>query len=115
MGPMYESLRHEEYPDAMPVRTFSTENISPEKDETINLLTAEAEPGKWVGGYSVFWKDGRQSYLAPSLANGWFSSAREAKLFYLGFMTGYEAHFTPENREAIRQSITKYSQACLFE
>lgn len=115
MAQMFESLRHEEYPDAMPVREYQTETVSPGRDETVNLLIAEAEPGKWVGGYAVFWLNGRRSFLAPSLANGWFSSAREAKLFYLGFMAGYLKWFTPENRIAIRDLISRYSQSVLFE
>lgn len=115
MNSRYEYLRHEEYPDAAPVTTYSSENISPDRTETIHLHYAEAEPGKWVGGYSVFWKNGRQSLKIPSLSDGWFSSSREAKLFYLGFMLNYLEFFTEDNQFAIKEAVNKYSQSTLFE
>lgn len=114
MGNMYDYLRHEEYPDAEPVRDFSSDTISSDNEESISILTAEACPGKWVGGYSVCWKNGRHSFLAPSLSNGWFSSERETRLFYLGFMSGFSSYFTESNRKAINNAITRYSQASLF-
>lgn len=115
MNSRFEHLRHEEYPDAAPVASYYSENISLDRTETIHIHFAEAERGKWVGGYSVFWKNGRQSLKIPSLADGWFSSAREAKLFYLGFMLGYLEFFTGENQFAIKEAVNKYSQSTLFE
>lgn len=115
MNSRFEYLRHEEYPDAAPVTTYSSENISPDRTETIHIHYAEAEPGKWVGGYSVFWKNGRQSLKIPSLADGWFSSSREAKLFYLDFMLNYLEFFTEDNQFAIKEAVNKYSQSTLFE
>ena len=115
MNSRFEHLRHEEYPDAAPVTTYSSENISPDRTETIHIHYAEAKPGKWVGGYSVFWKNGRQSLMIPSLADGWFSSSREAKLFYLGFMLNYLEFFTEDNQFAIKEAVNKYSQSTLFE
>ena len=115
MAQPYEYLRHEEYPDASPATSYSTENISFERDETVSILTAEVVPGKWVGGYSVIWRNGRRSFLSPSLSNGWFSSEREAKLFYLGFMAGYLSYFTPASRRAINDAIARYSQSVLFD
>ena len=115
MAQPYEYLRHEEYPDAVPVNSYSTEYISADSEESISILTAEAIPGKWVGGYSVIWRNGRRSVLPPSLSNGWFSSEREAKLFYLGFMAGYLSYFTPASRHAINDAIARYSQSVLFD
>lgn len=115
MNSRFEHLRHEEYPDAAPLTSYSSENISPDRNEVICILFAEAEPGKWVGGYSVFWKNGRQSMKTPSLADGWFSSARETKLFYLGFMLNYLKYFTEDNQFAIKEAVNKYSQSTLFE
>ncbi|MCI9173273.1 hypothetical protein [uncultured Duncaniella sp.] len=111
----FDYLRHEEYPDAPPIEDYTSETISDSRDETITILTAEVEPGKWVAGYSVFWLNHRHSFLAPSLANGWFDSQRAAKLYYLGFMHGYLRFFTMDNQSAIINAINKYQQASLFE
>lgn len=115
MPHQFDYLRHEEYPDAPPVDVYNSERISEGRDETISILTAEVSPGKWVAGYSVFWLNGRRSFLAPSLANGWFENQRAAKLYYLVFMRGYLSFFTQDNQSAILNAINKYQQASLFE
>lgn len=115
MGSKFDYLRHEEYPDADPVTAYSSETISSCRDEMISIRFAEAEPGKWVGGYAVYWKNGRQSFKTPSLSDGWFSTARETKLFYLGFFLCYLEYFTHDNQCAITEAINKYSQSTLFD
>jgi hypothetical protein len=78
------------------------------------LLIAEAVPGKFVQGYSVFWANGRSSMQQPSLVNGYFRSATDAMLFTLGFMQQYLTYFLPETAEAIKQKIKVLSQSTLF-
>lgn len=110
----YENLRHEEYPDAQPCREFNILTISDCRVEVAKILTAEAEPGKWVAGYQFYWADGRQSYEAPSLQRGWFDSEREARLFILGMYKLYLHLFMPETAKAVRAYEKEYSQNTLF-
>lgn len=112
----FENLRHEEYPDAVPETQFSTYCVSDHPAEQISILLAEPLPGRWVAGYSVYWANGRRhSYLEPSLSNGWFSSRRNAILFYLGFMKGYLRHFIQPNQLAIEHAISRNSQTSIFD
>lgn len=110
----FNSLRVEDYSDADVCREFQTVCITHSRNEVINILVAEAEPGKWVHGYSVFWANGRTSTLHPSLSNGYFHSERDAKLFVLGFMSQYLPFFDPESAEAIKNNIKELSQNSLF-
>lgn len=112
----YEHLRHEEYPDSAPETQYSAYCVSDHPDEQVSILLAEPVPGRWVGGYSVYWANRRRhSFLQPSLTNGWFASRRDAILFYLGFFSTYLAHFIPLNQDAIRRAIGRNSQTSIID
>jgi hypothetical protein len=111
----FQSLRVEYYPDEdKPVYNQNVERITTERKEVICILFAEAEPGKWVHGYTVYWANGRISTLSPSLCNGYFRSKNDAKLFTLGFFLEYKEYFQPETVESIRNKIKELSQIRLF-
>lgn len=110
----FQSLLHiDDSGDFQLLTAFETNRITSNDDEIIDIYYAEAAPGKWCHGYRVYWANGRQSYLTPSPANGWFASAREAQLYVLGFMNNYRQFFLPVSQSALTLAMNKLLQTSI--
>lgn len=110
----YEYLKTPCLDDARPVEAETSMSITDSREETIVILTATLPNGSWVYGYSVNWKNGRNSYSQPTAEHGLFNSQREAQLYAVGFMGLYLSYFTEETRSAIRKAENSLIQSELF-
>ena len=53
-------------------------------------------------------------YSMPDPANGLFRTEREARLYYLGYLSLFLDYYIEDTIEAIREAIHEYSQQTLF-
>lgn len=110
----YEYLKLDAICDCEAVPAQSTYTITEGKDETVAILASVLPDGHWCYGYSVYWKNGRQSHTNPDPSLGLFASQREAQLYALGFMSLYAAYFTEATYVAILRAINKKCQTSFF-
>lgn len=110
----YEYLKTPCLDDVKPVEAQSSMTITDSRDESIIIHTAILPDGSWVYGYSVNWKNGRNSYSRTSAENGSFKSQREAQLYAVGFMKLYLSYFTEETKASINKAEYRLLQAELF-
>lgn len=110
----YEYLKTECLDDVTPVEAQASWSITDSREESITIHSSLLPDGRWVYGYMVYWKNGRQSMLRTSAENGLFKTQREAQLYAVGFMKLYLSYFQPETREAIIKAESRLLQAELF-
>lgn len=110
----YEYLKLDEICGCGQVPTQFILTVGNTEHETIRIHTSQLPNGRWCYGYSVYWKNGRQSILEPDPSLGLFFTRREAHLYALGFMSLYADFFTEDSNHAIRSAITIESQGTLF-
>lgn len=87
--------------------------ITSSKVETAVIITAPLGE-YWIGGFRFYWHHGARSYKKPDPANGIFRSEREARLYYIGYLSLFLDYYIEDTKEAIREAIHKYSQQTLF-
>lgn len=109
----YQYLLHDPDDLAATLSDVQTVRITDNNEEIIDIIAASDEYGHWAHGYRVYWANGRQSFLNPSVENGWFNSKREAMLFVTGFMSNYTEYFTEPSRQAIQNSLNSLLQSSI--
>lgn len=110
----YESLKSECLEDVLPVPPHNFWKITKARDEIIIIYTSRIDTGAWVAGYDVYWKNGRNSFLGTSAANGLFRSEHDAQLYMVGFMKVYLNYFTEDTQKMILKAESDLLQIKLF-
>lgn len=88
-------------------------NITENNAETAVIITASVGQ-YWCGGIQFYWHHGGVSYKKPDPANGLFRTEREARLYYIGYLSLFLDYYIDDTKEAIREAIHEYSQQTLF-
>lgn len=103
----YEHLKSPYLDDSPDIAPTSQITVSSHPAETIIIYTAISD-GLWLYGYQVYWASGQVSTRQPSKALGLFRSENDARLYCIGFMKAYLAHFRPNTVENIRSAEAKF-------
>lgn len=101
--------------DYSPLTDVRSVTITDNSEETAVILTKRLGENLWCGGFQFYWEIGNVSYKKPDPANGLFRSEREARLYYIAFLSLYMDYFTEGTKNAINNALREYSQQNLFE
>lgn len=82
--------------------------------ESVTLHISEVAPKQWAIGYQIYFENGRIAEKKPGDLAGWFKSAKDAELYFLGYMLQYSDCFTDSCIYEIKKRILKLIQPDLF-
>ena len=88
-------------------------SITENNAETAVIITVSVGQ-YWCGGIQFYWHHGGVSYKKPDPANGVFRTEREARLYYIGYLSLFFDYYIDDTKDAIRAAIHEYSQQTLF-
>lgn len=111
----YEHLRHQENIWPCTAQHYEHVKVADFSPEHIDMYTAEIDPGKFSYGYMIGFKDGRQASKMPGDLSGWFSSRKDAELYFLGYIIRYKEYFSDEAIRAVKKLIVERIQINLFQ
>ncbi len=111
---IFEHLRVLEFSHGECRQGYHQEKVFGDGGESVEIYTAEIEPGRWAWGYNVYFSNERNAHRFPNLEYGYCRSERDAKLFILGVLLVNGRMFTQTAREAIGNAITELQQLKLF-
>lgn len=111
----FEHLRNPGIEDYSEPKTYPLDKIVvfDNRVEQIEIYTT-SHGDRWAVGYNIRFADGRSAYNLPSFERGWFSSQRNAVLYFLGYLKTYANMFTPDAIAEVERLIPEYSQQRMF-
>lgn len=110
----YENYRVREFENSGEIRNYSSHVVVDDRRERVEFLIAQVSSDKYALGYDIYFADGRRASRLPSLEYGYFTSERNAKLYFLGYIKQHSARFLPSTIEAADELIRKIIQPPLF-
>lgn len=93
---------------------FNAYIICQRGDNSIQVMEAEIDKGKFAFGYVINFDGNRYSVL-PGEKQGWFRSGKDALLYALGYIKSRADRFPDDFKYSIDVAISKLWNVPLFE
>ena len=94
--------------------SYNARTICHRGDDSVQVIEAELEPGKWGFGYIVDFRGSRRK-LIPGEGQGWFRSANDALLYALGYVRARAGNLPEDFIYSIDVAISKLRNIHLFD
>lgn len=88
-------------------------NITDNNQETAIIITQRSGE-YWCGGFQFYWHHGNTSCKRPDPSNGLFSTERDARLYYIAYLSLFMDYYIEETKSSIKDALLEYSQQTLF-
>lgn len=88
-------------------------NVTENNKETAIIITRKSGE-YWYGGFIFYWHHGGVSSKQPKPENGVFKTEREARLYYLGYLSLFLDYYIEDTKIAITAALHKFQQTTLF-
>lgn len=110
----YEHLRMPEVAAVVNKEITQSITIYDSSTESVQLYISEISPGKWSLGYWILFENGKTADKMPGDLVGWFKTAQDAQLYFLGYMNQYREYFSEDCIYEVKKQILSLIQQTLF-
>ena len=114
---MKNHFEHLRFPGTKTTKSFKTEKqeyLYNTDEERIYFVLGKDDEGKYAYGYNMKLQNGQYCEKEPNMESGYFSSEREAKIFFFGNMQCFPNLFSKELLTNISYQINELLKLNLF-